>query len=113
MNLIETRAWADDMDIMVTVCDLKGVIVYMNKASVMGFHKYGGAELIGKSLLNCHNATSKAKIQEMLEFPSTNIYVSESDNEKRMIRQFPWMEDGKHKGIIELSFLLPLSFEVK
>jgi hypothetical protein len=48
MNLIHAKSWAEEMDVRVTVCDLKGIIVYMNRASALGLHKYGGAELIGK-----------------------------------------------------------------
>lgn len=113
LNLIKTKAWAADMDVMVTVCDLDGIIVYMNKASILGFHKYGGAELIGKSLLDCHNPNSQNKIREMLEHPYTNVYVIDKENERRIIRQFPWMEDGEHKGIIEMSFDLPANYDEK
>lgn len=111
MNLIKTRAWAEEMDVMVTVCDLEGIIVYMNNASILGFHKYGGEDLIGKSLLDCHEPASRKQIKEMLEFPITNVYISESDQERRLIRQFPWMENGEHKGIIEMSYLLPADFK--
>ena len=113
MNLIEATAWADEMDIRVTVCDLKATIVYMNKASILGFHKYGGADLIGKSLLDCHLPVSQEKIREMLEYPQVDTYAINKNEEKRLIRQFPWMEDGEHKGIIEISFDLPPDFEEK
>ena len=113
MNLVEATAWADEMDIRVTVCDLNAIIVYMNKASVLGFYKYGGADLIGKSLFGCHLPVSCDKIREMLEYPQTNTYVINKHNEKRLIRQFPWTEDGEHKGIIEISFDLPADFEEK
>lgn len=113
MNLIEAKCWAEEMEVQVTVCDLNGIIVYMNQASKLGFMKYGGADLIGKSLLNCHNSKSQAKIKEMLELPHVNSYLIDKDNEKRMIHQFPWIEFGENKGIIELSFLLPSTFEEK
>ena len=113
MNLIEATAWAEEMDVRVTVCDLDATIVYMNKASILGFHKYGGAELIGKSLFDCHLAVSQEKIKEMLEYPQVNTYVISKNEERRLIRQFPWMENGEHKGIIEISFSLPADFEEK
>ena len=106
MNLIKTKSWADKMDVKV-------IIVYINKASIVGFHKYGCAELIGKSLLDCHNSNSKNIIQEMLIHPFSNTYAINKNNEKRMIHQFPWMENGEHKGIIEMSFDLPADFEIK
>lgn len=113
MNLIKAKAWANQMDVSVTVCDLKGIIVYMNQASVLDFQKYGGADLIGKSLIDCHNLKSQQKIREMLEYPYTNTYVIEKDNDKKIIRQFPWIEAGQTKGIIELSFKLPADLEIK
>lgn len=113
MNLIDAKTWANEMDVRVTVCDLNAKIVYMNKASILGFHKYGGANLIGKSLLDCHLPVSQTLIREMLEHPATNTYINKKEFEQRLIRQFPWMEDGEHKGIIEFSFELPFDFDVK
>ncbi|HPB05166.1 MAG TPA: PAS domain-containing protein [Prolixibacteraceae bacterium] len=113
MNLIDAAAWAHEMDVRVTVCNKKGVIVYMNQASALGMHKYGGYELLGKSLFDCHNPASSAKIREMLEIPSVNVYITEKQEERRLIRQFPWEENGEHKGIIEFSFALPFDVEVK
>lgn len=113
MNLIEAKEWAEDMDVQVTVCDRKGIIVYMNQAAILGFHKWGGEELIGKSLLDCHNPKSVGMIKEMLNHPFSNTYGISKPNEKRMIHQFPWMEGGEHKGVIEISFDLPMDFEMK
>lgn len=107
MNLIEAKTWADEMDIMVTVCDREGIIVYMNQASILGFHRYGGSELIGKSLMNCHQPKSQEHIKNMLQHPEVNTYLIQKDNENRLIRQLPWMEDGVFKGIIELIFSVP------
>lgn len=113
MNLIEAKSWAEELDVQVTVCDLNGIIVYMNQASKLGFIKYGGADLIGKSLLDCHNSKSQEKIKEMLDYPHVNSYIIKKDNEKRMIHQLPWTEFGENKGLVELSFLLPSTFEEK
>jgi len=113
MNLIEAKSWADEMDVKVTVCDLNGIIVYMNKASILGYHKYGGEALVGKSLMTCHNQISQERIQEMLELPQNNSYLIQKENQKLMIHQIPWNEDGETKGIVELSFYLPANFEVK
>ena len=113
MNLIEAKTWADEMDVRVTVCDLDAVIVYMNEASVEGFQKYGGAELLGKSLFDCHLPVSQEKIMEMLEHPRVNTYLIKKNQERRLIRQFPWIEKGEHRGVIEISFELPDDFEEK
>jgi hypothetical protein len=37
----------------------------MNPAACVQLHKYGGGELIGKSLFDCHNQTSYRTIREV------------------------------------------------
>ena len=39
----------------VVICDLNHIIIYMNPVAVVDYKKYGGASLLGKSLLACHN----------------------------------------------------------
>lgn len=71
----------------VVLCDLTHTILYMNPNAIKRYHKYGGASLIGKSLLNCHNAASQKAIGEILDWflesPKNNrVYTShhEKDN---------------------------------
>lgn len=52
----------------VVLCDLNHTIVYMNPAAIHSYAKYGGAALIGRSLLNCHNADSNHRIQEVVDW---------------------------------------------
>lgn len=42
----------------VVVCNLKHEILYMNPAAVLRYENRGGKNLIGTSLLNCHNERS-------------------------------------------------------
>jgi len=107
MNLVGAENWAAEMDVRVTVCDLQGVIVYMNQSAVLSFKKYG-ENLIGKSIYDCHNPVSCEKIRAMNQTPSVNCYTIQKGEEKRMIRHFPWIEDGEHKGVIEFSFPVPV-----
>jgi transcriptional regulator with PAS, ATPase and Fis domain len=113
MNLITAHSWADEMDVRVTVCDHKGIIVYMNKTAALSMHKYGSYDLIGKSLFDCHNPKSCSMIKEMLENPFVNSYMVEKEGKRRLIRQFPWEEEDSFKGIIEMSFPIPVDLEVK
>ena len=64
--------WAKEMNCAVTVCDTKGIILYMNDKACQTFAKYGN--LIGKNLLTCHNAQSQEKIHEMLQTGGSNAY---------------------------------------
>lgn len=50
----------------VVVCDTQHTIVYMNPAAVKNYEKYGGAAILGQSLMNCHNPQSREKIETVL-----------------------------------------------
>lgn len=52
----------------VVICNMSHEIIYMNPCAVERYKKRGGAELIGKSLLDCHNSESCKKILEVLSW---------------------------------------------
>ncbi len=52
----------------IVICDLGHEIVYMNPAACERYEKWGGADLIGKSLLDCHNEESRKKIDKVLNW---------------------------------------------
>lgn len=67
-----------DMDrSSVVLCDLDHKIRYMNPAAIENYKNRGGAELIGKSLLDCHNPHSVEMIGKVVDWfkasPSNNI----------------------------------------
>ncbi|MGD9931459.1 MAG: PAS domain-containing protein [Mangrovibacterium sp.] len=99
--------WMDDFSGAITVCDRDGIVVYMNKVSRLQFQKYGGGELLGKNLLDCHPEPSKTRLKEMLAAPMQNAYTTEKNGRKKQIVQTPWMEGGEFKGVVEISFELP------
>lgn len=61
----------------VVICDLEHIIVYMNPAAVDNYSKRGGANLVGKSLLDCHNDKSNDLIKKVIAWfaksPENNI----------------------------------------
>lgn len=99
--------WADGFNGAITVCDRKGIVVYMNDFSKQQFVKYGGDNLIGESLIDCHPEPSRTKLLEMLKKPIENSYTTEKNGIKKMIHQSPWMENSEFKGIVEISFEIP------
>ncbi|WP_206610013.1 PAS domain S-box protein [Maribellus luteus] len=101
--------WAEEFNGAITVCDRKGIIVYMNRRSIEQFHKYGGADLLGSNLLDCHPEPSKTKLKEMLEKPVDNMYTTEKDGVTKIIYQTPWYQEGMFRGVIEISFQLDTS----
>lgn len=46
----------------VVICDTKHKIIYMNPAAQINYEKQGGKELVGKSILDCHNKASQEAI---------------------------------------------------
>ena len=52
----------------VVICDLDHTILYMNPAAVVDYGKYGGAALLGKSLLACHNPHSVEAIRKVVDW---------------------------------------------
>ena len=52
----------------VVICDLEHTIIYMNPVAIERYAKWGGKDLMGKSLLNCHNEKSREMILKVLEW---------------------------------------------
>ena len=50
----------------VVICDLTHTIVYMNPAADVNYVKDGGHDLVGKSLLDCHNEHAQAVIKRIV-----------------------------------------------
>lgn len=70
----------------VVLCDLEHTIVYMNPAAIANYSKYGGASLIGKCLLDCHNPKSRESIGKVVEWfarSAENNMIYTSHNEKQ------------------------------
>ncbi len=94
--------WVHDFPAAITVCDTRGIIIAMNEKSALLFAKYGGYELIGKPLLDCHPPETQKKISTMLEKQVENYYISEKDGQKKLIIQSPWYEGSKFMGLVEI-----------
>jgi len=99
--------WVEDFQGAVTVCDPKGIILYMNEKASQIFSKDGGRELIGSNLLDCHPEIARDKVQRLLDEQTSNVYTIEKNGVKKMIYQAPWFADGKFAGLVELSLELP------
>lgn len=99
--------WKDGVDFAITVCDAEGIITEMNAKAAATFAKYGGAGLVGKSLLDCHSERSGAMIKKMLAGNISNTYTIEKNGVKKLIYQAPWLKDGKPAGLVEISLEIP------
>ena len=52
----------------IVICNLDHEIIYMNPAAKERYAKWGGPQLMGQNLLQCHNASSKQKIEKVLKW---------------------------------------------
>lgn len=99
--------WAEEADFAVTLCDREGTITYMNAKSKKTFAGYGGGDLVGKSLLDCHPEPARTKLKEMLDKPVVNAYTIEKAGARKLIYQAPLLRGGSVAGLAELSLELP------
>jgi len=100
--------WTDGFLGAITVCDCEGIVVYMNDRSKKQFDKDGGESLVGKSLIDCHPEPARTFLKKMLVEPITNSYTIEKNGIHKMIHQTPWIEKGEFKGVVEISFEIPM-----
>ncbi len=72
----------------VVICNLRHEILYMNPAAKKNYEKWGGGHLLGKSLLDCHNARSKEQIQKVVcwfaeDKEHNRIYTSHNEKQNK------------------------------
>jgi transcriptional regulator with PAS, ATPase and Fis domain len=103
--------WLKGINAAVTICDNEGIIVYMNEKSEDVFKDDGGKDLMGQSLFGCHPEPALAKLKDMLQHGSTNVYTIEKNGKKKLIYQSPWLSTGVVRGMIEISIELPADME--
>ncbi len=95
--------WGEEVPFPITICDKEGIIVAMNQQSIEQFAEDGGAELIGKSLLDCHPEPARIKLVKLLKDKTVNTYISSSGNRKSLIHEAPWFVNGEYQGFVEIS----------
>lgn len=91
----------------VVICNLEHTILYMNPAAIERYQNRGGAALLGKSLLNCHNEKSNEAIRRVLAWfeasPEHNlIYTFYNERENKDVYMVALRaEDGTLIGYYE------------
>jgi len=84
----------------VVICNLQHEIIYMNTSAVSRYEKYGGIKLMGKSLLECHNAKSREMIKKTVSWfeKSTDnniIYTFRSEKENKDVYMVALRDENK------------------
>ena len=103
--------WIKEFPGAVTVCDENGIIVEMNDRAIQVFAEDGGAGLIGKNALDCHPEPARSKMAHLFKNRGTNAYAIEKKGKKKLIYQAPWYEQGKFRGLVELSLEIPMEMQ--
>jgi len=101
-------AWADSVDVAMTVCDRDGIILYMNEKAMATFAADGGRALIGKNLMDCHPESARRKIGRIMESRQANSYTIEKQGLKKLHPPGPLvLKTASWAGVVELSIVLP------
>ena len=69
----------------IVICDLDHKIIYMNPTAINRYAKWGGRNLMGQNLLDCHNDKSREmiiKVVDWFKVSKDNNIVYTSYNEK-------------------------------
>ncbi len=71
----------------VVVCDIDHRIIYMNPVAISQYERWGGAELLGKSILHCHSKKAQDLIVKVVDWFKENVknnivhtYYNEKEN---------------------------------
>ena len=76
----------------IVICNSEHKIIYMNPAAVKQYQKRGGADLVGKSILDCHNPNSKEIIKK-------NVQAMKEDKSLNKIFEFHKTRDGANDDV--------------
>ena len=90
----------------VVICNLEHEIIYMNPAAVRNYEKYGGANLMGKSLLECHNQESRKKIQQLVDWFAADeshnlVYTFHNEKQNKDVYMVALRDEGELIGYYE------------
>ena len=82
----------------VVICDLEHKIIYMNFAAVERYEKWGGRDLLGKSLLDCHNEKSQTMIRKVVDWfgaskDNNRVYTSYNPKENKDVYMVALRDD--------------------
>jgi transcriptional regulator with PAS, ATPase and Fis domain len=108
---MEKNFWVKELGASVTVSDREGIILEMNDQAIQSYEKDGGAELIGKNMLDCHPEPARTTLVGLMEQEKINIYMIKKHGKKKIIYQTPVYKDGVYSGFMEMSLELPDDME--
>lgn len=100
--------WVKEFPAALTVCSSEGIILEMNAEAARIYQENGGMQLVGSNILDCHPEWVRDKVERLLDGRESSIYTFEKNGVKKLVCQAPWYLQGRHAGMIELEFEIPL-----
>ena len=105
----ELGALFEGLRAAVTIADQDFQITFMNDQACAFYAEDGGAELVGKDLLDCHNAEHAALIRDAYAryragdlTPTRYHRAQNEDGAPESIVHIPLIVEGQFRGIAEL-----------
>lgn len=100
------KSIVDQDRVSIVICNLKHEIIYMNPAAIANYAKRGGEKLVGRSLLECHNPESRARIQQVVDWFAADesyniVYTFHNEKQNKDVYMVALREDGKLIGYYE------------
>lgn len=85
----------------IVICTPDHEIIYMNPAAGRHYSKWGGMDLIGQNLLNCHSDPSVQKIKDILEWFNKSqhhnrVYTYYNEKENRDVYMIALRDEKGH-----------------
>ena len=100
------KSIVDQDRVSIVICNLEHEIIYMNPAAITNYAKRGGEKLVGRSLLECHNPESRARIQQVVDWFAADeshniVYTFHNEKQNKDVYMVALREDGKLIGYYE------------
>lgn len=99
--------WMEEFPGAITVTDIEGKIIFLNRQATLVFGQQGGSSLLGQNIKDCHRPESWEKIRQILETGKPNVYTIEKQGQKKIIYQAAWTSGGEIRGLVEISLEIP------
>lgn len=106
LNVSFYKSIVDQDKNSIVICNLEHEMIYMNPAAVHNYEKWGGKKLIGRSLLECHNQESRARIQQVVDWFAEDeshnmVYTFHNEKQNKDVYMVALRDEGKLIGYYE------------
>ena len=93
------KSIVDEDKCAVVICDTKHQIIYMNPAAQENYKKYGGKDLVGKSIMDCHNEKSCEMIKKVVNWFAVDtehgrVHTFYNEKQKKDVYMVPLRYDS-------------------